>query len=370
MKRILILHISECGGHKKASFNIQEAMYSLDPDLEILNVNGFGHIYPWAEKFVDSIYYFVLRHCPKVWGRMYDKPKVASVLIPLSRIAHRIGFRKFANLIMSFNPDAIVATQAFPCGLSSDFKLHFELDIPLYAVVTDYHPHRFWIKNNVNHYFVACDDAKATLIEGGIDKEKIKTYGIPVSVQFLKTHQKQEVINEFGFKKDLPAILIMGGGLGYGPIKDIVKGLDKMQEQFQIITVCGRNKRLYKWFKRRARFFKKPMYYYGYVDFINKLMDFSDIIVTKAGGITVSEALAKKMAIIVIDPIPGQEERNVLYLEGKKALLKADTTSDINNMVKELVNDKDKLKSLQEKAQEHSNEDSSIKIAKLILDDK
>ena len=367
MKRVLIMHISEFGGHKKASENISEAIKFIDPEVKTLNINGFGYLYPRSEKLVDFFYTATIKRVPRLWGRMYDRNSIIKTISPLKKISNTIGFNKFSHLLKDFKPGVIVATQAFPCGIAADFKKKHRLNIPIFAIVTDYYPHRFWINSYIDNYIVACKEAEEMLISEGVGKEKIKILGIPISHRFLDTYAKEEVAAELGLNADLPSILIMGGGLGLGPIKDTFLKINKISFPFQVIVVCGRNKLLYNWFARRKNKFKRPVFYFGYIDFVNKLMDFSDIIITKGGGITVSEALSKSMAIIVINPIPGQEERNVNYLLDKKAIVRADNIYDVVNITKRLIGNPGDLALLKKAAHNISIRDSSLKIAYSII---
>ena len=367
MKRVLIMHISEFGGHKKASENISEAVKFIDPEVKTLNINGFGYLYPRSEKLVDFFYTATIKRIPRLWGKIYDRDSIIKAISPLKKISNTVGFNKFSHLLKDFKPAVIVATQAFPCGIAADFKKMRRLNIPIFAIVTDYYPHRFWINSSIDNYIVACKEAKDVLIAEGVDKEKIKVLGIPISHKFLETYTKEEVASELGFNSELPSILIMGGGLGLGPIKDTFLKINKIDYPFQVIVVCGRNKLLYNWFARRKNKFKRPVFYFGYINFVNKLMDFSDIIITKGGGITVSEALSKSMAIIVINPIPGQEERNVNYLLDKKAIVKADNIHEVKDIVKGLLNNPGGLISLKEAAHDISIRDSSLRIAYSII---
>lgn len=369
MKKILIFYISDFGGHSKAAENLKEAFQYREPGFEVLSINGFGYFYPFWEKFVDFIYTLVIKHVPHLWGRIYDRKKVINCLTPCRTLVNRLTFGKLAPLIKDFKPDCFIATQAFPCGLVADYKQKFGLEIPLIAVVTDYYPHRFWIHPFIDKYVVACDEAKDILIKEGVAPEKIKVLGIPISIRFLNVYSREEVYKSLGFLNNLNSVLIMGGGLGIGPIKAIAQQLDSLDVNFQIIVVCGRNKMLYNWFEKNKVKFSKPIFCFGYIDFVHKIMDFSDIIITKAGGITVSEALAKSLAINIIKPIPGQEERNVDYLLRRGAVIKAEEASSIGDIVKDLLRDKKKMLSLKEKARENSCIDSALRIVDLIKEE-
>lgn len=366
MKRVCIFHISEFGGHNKAGHNLSEAFRYKNPQIDVMNLNGLGYFYPRSERVVDFFYIAVIKYFPNLWGKAYDRKKVFTAIEPARRFVHKIAFSKLDKFINEHKPDCFVATQAFPCGLVADFKRKNKLKVPLVAVVTDYHPHRFWVDPAVDIYIVACAQAKDALIKEGVAPEKIRLLGIPISVQFLTSYPRQETVGELNLRKDLNSVLIMGGGLGLGPIKHIAKELDNLNQDFQIIAVCGRNKKLYNWFLRNGRKFKKPMSVFAYTDHIHKLMDFSDIIITKGGGITISEALAKGLCIVVTGSIPGQEERNVKYLSEKDVLINAATVEDVSAAVEGLLKRKKEMYALKERAKASSFIDSSLRIVDCI----
>lgn len=364
---VLILYISDFGGHSKAAENIKEAFLYRNSQMRILSMNGFGYFYPRGEKFVDFIYTFIIKHVPELWGRAYDRKKVIKTLTPFRKLVNKFSFGKLNKLMEKFEPTCFVATQAFPCGVFADYKEKFGINIPLIAIVTDYYPHRFWIHPFIDKYVVACQEAKDILIHEGVEEEKIKILGIPISAKFLTSYPRKNVAADLGFSNKLTSVLIMGGGLGMGPIEDIALQLDGIDKDLQIIVVCGKNKELYNWFDNNKKRFRKPLFYFGYIDFVNKIMDFSDIIITKGGGITVSEALAKGLAIIIANPIPGQEERNVKHLLRKNVVLEADRISCVKDLVCRLLADRKELYLLKEKAKENSYIDSSLRIVDLIL---
>jgi processive 1,2-diacylglycerol beta-glucosyltransferase len=368
LKNINIFHISEFGGHSKAAQNLKEAILYKNPKASVRSINGLGHFYPRSEKVIDFFYNKTIRHFPNVWGKAYDKKKVINALTPYRAIVHKFAFSKLERLFKTNHTDCCVATQAFPCGLIADYKKYKCLKMPLVAVVTDYHPHRFWVHPQVDRYIVACQDAKDVLIKHGVVEGRIRIVGIPISVKFLTAYPKQQVSNELGFANDLPSILIMGGGLGLGPFKTIAKDLDALEHNFQMIVVCGRNKNLHEWFLNNRKKFRKPIFSFGYTNHIHKIMDFSDIIITKAGGITISEALAKGLCIIVTNPIPGQEDRNVEYLLKQKAIVKVEDPRHSGAIVKDFLQDPKKIYSLRERAKEISFIDSSLRITDVIFE--
>lgn len=365
MKKILLFHISQYGGHKKASENIEEALRYRNPDIEIKNINGFGYVAPRMEKLIDFFYMLTIKYAPFIWGTIYDRKSVIKTMSPLRGIVNRFAIPKILPLIEGFSPDAILATQAFPCLIVAEIKKKYNLDIPLIAVVTDYYPHRFWIHPEITTYSVACNVARNILVSEGVPEEKIKVLGIPISYQFTQRLSREGIAREFGFALDMETVMIMGGGLGIGPIKQIIQRLEKLPRLIQLVVVCGRNAKLYEWIKKQK--FKKRIFAYGYVDFINKLMDFSDILITKGGGLTVAEALTKGIATLVINPIPGQEDRNVCYLEDKQAIIRATNLDQVLRQVNLLLDDITWREKLTRAARQIALDEATVKLADFVL---
>ncbi|MCF7888235.1 MAG: glycosyltransferase [Candidatus Omnitrophica bacterium] len=364
---IHIFHISNFGGHSQAALNIKEAILAKNNNAKVVNLNSFQYFYPRTEKVIDAIYKLVIKRIPSLWGKAYDHKMVAKHLRPWHTVVNYICFPKLRKYIKTKKPNCFITTQAFPCGIIADYKKKYKAKIPLIAVVTDFHPHRFWMHPYVDQYIVASDEAKMTLVKEGVAEAKIAVFGIPISIKFMNHSFDKELMKKLGFSSQLKSILVMGGGLGIGPIEKIVTNLDYLRHNFQIIVVCGKNKSLYRKLKKIKNKIKKPLFVFKYIEYIDKIMDFSDIIITKAGGITVSEALAKRIAIIITNPIPGQEELNVDFLIRRNAIIKADTLKQINESVANLIDNPDKLRFFKENAEKNSSGDSSANIANLIF---
>lgn len=365
--KVHIFHISEFGGHSQAAHNIKEAILAKQENAQAINLNSFQYFYPRTEKIVNFIYTIVIKKIPSLWGKAYNRKTIIKNLMPWRTIVSFISFPKLDRYIKAKNPDCFVTTQAFPCGLIADYKKKYRSKIPLVASITDFYPHSFWVHPFVDKYIVASYEAKQALVSEGVSPKRIHVLGIPISIRFAKDYKRSLIIKEFGFFEKLNSVLVMGGGLGIGPIEETVASLDRIEHDFQIIVVCGRNKFLYRRLKKKRAKIKKPLFIFGYTDSIDKIMTFSDIIVTKAGGITVSEALAKKMAIIITKPLPGQEEFNVDFLLRKKAILRADTPFQIQRAISALLKDPEKLSQLKGEAGENAFGDSSLKIADLVF---
>ncbi len=367
-KKILLLHISVYSGHHSAALAVEKALKLLEPDVEVLNVNAVHYTNPFVEKVLNRTYMGVIRNKPEVWEYLYDNPKVFRSISKLRDLIHRFNSGKLKTLLDEFRPDAIACTQAFPCGMVADYKNSFGLKVPLIGILTDCYPHSYWLFDSVDYYIVNSEAATDRFVEHGIPREKIRTFGIPIDPKFADTVDMDGVRAKMGIDKKIPVVLIMGGGQGMGPIQEIVSSLNRINRPIQMIIVAGSNKRLFNWFERRRYNFRMKSFVYGYASNIDELMAVSTLIITKPGGLTISEALSKGLPIIIINPIPGQEAKNTEYLLREGAAIKASSTGDAALLTEALLNHSLKLEQMRQNAGRIAKPNSAIDIARLILE--
>ncbi len=368
MKRILLLYISEISGHHCASLAIENALHQIDPSVETLNINSFNYTNPILEKMINRTYMSVVKRKPEIWDYLYDNPDVLKKTQRMREMIHRLNTGKMKTLLEEFKPDAIVCTQAFPCGMIADYKKASGLDIPLVGVLTDFAPHSYWVYDNVTRYIVPSEETGKKLIENGIDPARIAPFGIPIDPKFAASHDRDEILKRTALGRDSRRILIMGGTQGLGPIREMVALLDRSPLNIEIIVATGTNRRLYRALKRRARHLQKKNLLLQYATNIDEFMEISDIIMTKPGGITAAEALAKGLPMLIVSPLPGQEAMNTNYLLQKGVALKASSPQDAVILLEELLYNENKLRAMKEKAKTISRPESSINTARLILE--
>lgn len=364
--KVLLLYISEYSGHHCASSAIENAMHKLDPDVQTLNLNSFNYTNPILEKVINRAYMGVVKRTPEVWDYLYNNPKVLRSTQSLREMIHRFNEGKLKVLLDEFRPNAIACTQAFPCGMVADYKRSFDLDIPLVGVLTDYAPHSYWIYNNVDRYIVPSDETGKKLTDNGIDQAKIRAFGIPIDLKFREVLDRTHIFKKLSLDKEIPSVLIMGGTQGLGPIKEVVRLLDRSHLGMQIIIASGTNKKLYNWL--RSRSFKKKVAVFPYANNIDELMTVSKLIITKPGGITTAEAHAKGIPMLILNSLPGQEAMNTRYLLEEGVAVKSESPEDVVILLEELLYNEDKLKAMSDKALSLAKPDSSVNSAKLMLE--
>ena len=367
-KRIILMYISEISGHHSATLAIENALRSLDPATEILNINAFSYTNPISEKIINKVYMGVIKKTPAVWEYLYDNPAVEKRLRKIKEAINKINYSKLKDLFDRFQPDAVVCTQAYPCGMVADFKKTSGSNISLLAVLTDYIPHAYWIYDSVDYYIVPSSEVKTLLIKKGVAPDKINTFGIPFDPKFNVHVNKEEVLRRLHLDPKIPIVLIMGGGHGLGPIKTVIKSLEKSSQELQLIVVAGINKKLYRSLKRMKKKSKKKLLVFSFVDNINELMEIAKVIITKPGGITIAEALSKKLPMIIVKPIPGQEANNAMYLAKKRAAIKLDDPKFTHAVVEELLGNPHKLETFRSAIAQIKKPYASMDIAKLLLE--
>ena len=367
-KRVLLLYISILSGHHRAALAVEKALKYFNPDTEVFGINAFNYTNPILEKVINGTYNGIIKRTPEVWEYLYDNPKIVKNSQRLKDMMHRFNSAKMKSLIEDFNPDVIACTQAFPCGMVADYKTSFNKNIPLVGILTDFYPHSYWVYEAVDKYVVASSDAKVKLIENGVSPEKIEVFGIPIDRRFGVKEDHSALFKKLELDPTSKTILVMGGSGGWGPIKKILVLLDRIRADIQTIVVTGTNNKLYNNIQRKAKKLTKKVFVLGYCDYIDKLMSISDIIVTKPGGLTVSESLAKGLPIIIINPIPGQEAKNTEFLLSKKAAIKARNEEELAVLVENLCSMPTKLNAMKEAAAEIGKPEAALNIAKMILE--
>ncbi|MDD3374910.1 MAG: hypothetical protein PHY73_04205, partial [Candidatus Omnitrophica bacterium] len=288
--RILLMHITKTSGHHRATMAIENALKIVNPSIETMNINGFAYVYPILEKIVNRAYMSVIKRRPKIWDYLYDNPVFISRTGNIKKILNSAKHPKLARLFNRFQPDCVVCSQAFPCGMVGDFKKRYKYPVKLIGVLTDFAPHHYWLHDEVDYYIVPTKEAQDRLILDGIAKEKIKLFGIPIDPRFNTPVPVKEVADKLGFDLGVPTILIMGGGQGLGPIRSIVSSLAELDFNFQLIVLAGTNKKILKKLKKIRFPNKQKIRIFPHVNNVNELMDISTIIVTKPGGMTTARS--------------------------------------------------------------------------------
>ena len=336
--RVLIFSATYGAGHVRAAEAVSEALHDLVPGVEVIHLDFGEFIGKTINKVIKNTYIEVIKHTPKLWGKFYYSTAKISPHSVFQRFLNGLGRREFLDYIHSVQPALIVCTYPTVAGVLSQLRLRNILDIPLVTVVTDYAVHSQWIHPGVDMYIVGCAEVAEGLVKRGINRDRVHITGIPVHPKFEKELDRDRIRADLGLKPEIPTVLVMGGAYGVlGGAKRLCRFLADYPGQVQSLVVCGQDDRLYKSLDPVVEGARNTMVHFGFVTNVEELMTAADIIVSKAGGLTVSEALTKRLPILVLQPIPGQEEENAVFLARHGAGRVADTEEELEQVLRDLL---------------------------------
>ena len=333
--KAVILTISAGGGHNTAAKAINECFS--ERSIETVTIDAYKYFNKYLSDVVENGYLFSTKYVPKLYGKFYrmaEKKSDTDIKMKMGAFGTALVLRKFARFIAAQNADVIIATHIFAGELLTILREKGILDesVKTVGIVTDFTVHPFWEETNLDYYVTASELLNYQMVKKGIPEDKILPFGIPVHPKFSKKISKHEARGLLGVpNKD--TVFVIAGSMGFGDVAHHIKNLDKSGHDFQIIAVCGNNKKLKAHLEKMKDKMNKDMFVYGFVNNVDVIMDAADCIVTKPGGLTVSEALAKKMHLILIDPIPGQEDRNSEFLLNCGVAIKVSETCPVDEAV-------------------------------------
>ena len=366
MRRFLLLHITARSGHYRASCAIEQTIARLDPTAHVVSVDAFRYASPLFRWTISRSYLSLIQHQPDVWEYLYDNPAVHRRIQQLRTLLHRYHAGRLKQLLETVRPDAIACTQAYPCGLVADFKKHHGFDIPLVGILTDYAPHLYWFHETVDAYVVPSEQVKQRFLVRGVGPERVRVLGIPIDMRFLEATDREATARRYGLDVQQPIILIMGGSGGFGRIQDIVLNLDTVPNACQFVIMTGTNRALFTWLRRQS--FRHRVVPLDYTDAIPQLMDLATLLISKPGGLTTSEALAKQLPMVMVNPIPGQEAYNARFLLSQGAALQAGSPETVRQTVRDLLENPDRLEALRRRNAELARPTAAMDIARLLFD--
>jgi processive 1,2-diacylglycerol beta-glucosyltransferase len=338
----------------------------LDPEAHVTSVDAFEYTSRLVRWAISRSYFSLIRHQPDVWEYLYDNPDVHRRVQHLRELLHRYQTSKLRGLLETVRPHAIACTQAFPCGMVAHFKQHHGLTVPLVAVLTDYAPHLYWFHETVDAYVVPSEPVQQRFITRGVDPGRVRVLGIPIDPAFTLPGDHEETARRFGLNLQEPILLIMGGGSGFGPLREIVLQLDILPHACQFVVVTGTNHRLLLWLTQHR--FRHRMVALGYTEHVGKLMEVATLLISKPGGLTTSEALVKHLPLVIVDPIPGQEAYNARFLLSQGAAVQASSSKTVRQTVRDLLDNPERIVALRRRVAELARPHAATDITRLLFE--
>lgn len=369
-KRVLILYISKFSGHYRAALAIEAGLAKMPAEVEVTKINALNYTNPILGKVINRAYLEVIKKRPEIWERMYDNPEVMKKTQKAREALHRFNMAKMGKLMKKYSPDAVYCTQAFPCGMVADFKRTFSSNVILIGVLTDHAPHSYWLNDEVDYYVTPSSETASGLKAKGVAGDKIRVYGIPIDPVFGIKQDKGKILSSMGLEKGKPTILIMGGSQGLGAIEEAVFSLmSDAARNYQLIVITGSNKKLFKKLEKNSRKSSlRNIKLFPYVSNVDALMDAADVVVTKGGGMTTSEALVKGLPMVIVKPIPGHERMNTDYMVSKGAAVEVKDMVFLHDKLNELFDEPEKLEKMSKNALDIAHPESALDSASLLFE--
>jgi processive 1,2-diacylglycerol beta-glucosyltransferase len=337
-EKFLILTGDYGDGHKQAAKAICDALQRMYPDIDGKLVDFMELAHPYANPISRYLFLQGVKKFPSAYGFLFNKSRNSNPFSDLLKKMNRIGSRHLLSLIQSERPAMVVSTFPLAAGAMSVLKQYGLTDVPAATVITDHTCHSSWVHACTDHYLVGSDYVKQRLIRCGVPSYHISVTGIPIRREFAGSYDRERLLQKHGLDASQPILLVMGGGCGiFDSVAAFVEALDALPKLAQIVIVCGRNRKLEREFLRRAGHSKHRIRVKGYVDYVHELMAVADLMITKPGGLTISEALAMNLPMVLYKSIPGQEEDNADFLLQAGTALAADTRSALIAQISKLL---------------------------------
>lgn len=372
MKKIIIFYASYGGGHLSAAKSIETYFKNNYQNIDIKLIDCMKYINKTIEKISTAAYREMAKKVPWAWGKIYSDSQKGP-LAHISSRANAIMAVKLLKLLKQENPDLIISTHPFGSQMCGYLKRKGKINSEIATILTDFKSHDQWLVENnyINYFFVSNNNMKYELMNRNIPEQKIFVTGIPVSEKFLKNYNKKEILNQLNFSENKKTILFFAGGefgLGKSKTLEIFEKLVSDFENIQIIAISGKNETMKNNFIKITNEYKRnhSVTILEFTDKVAEFMSISTLVITKPGGLTSTEALTSNLPMLIINPIPGQEEENAEFLEENKVAIWLKKDDDINSILNILLNDENILKTMKDNTRLISRPNSTKNICEIL----
>lgn len=366
--KILVFYASYGGGHFSAASSIKQYIEEHYNNAEVMLVDCVNYINKGIDKISTGAYKSITRNAPGVWGEIYKLAKDG----PIANISTTIGkqmSKKILKLFEDYQPDVVISCHPLGNQMTSYLKEKGKTSCKLATVMTDFASHNQWLVGNeyVDYIFVSHEGMKREIVAKGIPENKVHATGIPLSNRFLQHFNRAAIKESFNLDLDKKTILFFGGGeFGLGKDKTVhilQSFIDNIGSTYQIIAIAGKNEKMQAKFQNivEENNVEKDVFVTGFSNQVPELMSISDLVVTKPGGLTTTESLASGLPMIVINPIPGQEVENTLFLEDKGVAIWVKDDDESAQKIAKILSDPEELAHMKIRskllAKKHSTKD-------------
>ena len=373
MKKVLVFYAAYGGGHLSAAKSIQKYLSENYTDAHTEMIDCIKYINTVLDKVTTGAYREMAKKTPSLWGKVYSKSQKGTLSYVSSR-ANKVMAIKLKNLIKEKNPDLIISTHPFSSQMVSYLKRKEKINCKLATILTDFASHEQWLIGHeyTDWFFVSNDNMEKQLCDFGVKKSKINVTGIPMSDRFFESFNRNEICDLFKLDPDKKIILFFGGGefgLGKDRTVQILRSIISQSTKYQIITIAGKNEKMKTSFEELVEELNanSRVRVLGFTDKVPELMSISSFVVTKPGGLTTTESLASHLPMVIINPIPGQEEENAEFLENNNVGIWIKKNDDIDKVVSNFLEDEEKIEEMRENTKLLAKKYSTKNICDIVM---
>lgn len=338
-----------------------------DPHFESTVVDSYKYAASVVSRVVSDGYLGMVKTIPQMYRFLYNRAERATEVGPFRTWIHQFTAGNLRPLLQDFRPDVVICTHAFPCGVMAEYKKQFGDAPPVVGIVTDFAVHSFWMHDNIERYAVATDEMRAAMIERGIRPERIVVSGIPVNTSFGELPSDVDALRaRLDLPRDRHVVLMMGGGLGIGPLATMMQSLNAVESPMCLVAIVGRSNHSAERVLEAAHDVRYPVRVLGFIGNVDEYMHASDVLISKPGGLTSAEALAARIPLVLFKPLPGQEERNTRYLVERRAALRAKSAKHLTRTIATLLQSESKRAEMRAAMQALAKPKAAVEVAGVI----
>jgi len=374
---ILLFYASYGSGHLSAATAIEQYIRENYPDAKTLKIDCVEYINKSINKISTSAYKSIILKTPVLWGQVYKLLKNDTIL-DITQFSNRFMAKKIFTLFEDFEPDLVISCHPLGGQITSFLKSHKKTNCKLATVMTDFASHKQWLigKDYTDYFFVSNIEMKTSLISEGIYPNKIYVSGIPISPNFYKNYDKENIYKSLNIEKNKKNIIFFGGGsLGLSSSSNIQAILTSLlqatDESHQIIIISGKNQKLYNDFQKTINntYHKSQIKLIDFTTELPELLPITSFVITKPGGLTITECISTNVPIILINPIPGQEKENAQYIADNKMGIWIKATKPTSEYFQEIFNDTKLIKEIKENQKKYSHINSTKNICDILINE-
>jgi processive 1,2-diacylglycerol beta-glucosyltransferase len=365
---VLILMASYGAGHRQAARAIGEALRDARPELSIATADYVDLVSPAFNRVTQSAYVLSVKYVPAAFGWFYHGTSRIGPRSGFQRYLNSLGRRRVLRLLDLRQPRVVVCTFPTQAGVISELVGRGAVRVPTVTIITDNTIHSQWIHPHTDEYCVSAEEIAAGVVSRGIPAARVHTTGIPIRPVFRQRFDRAETLRRLDLDPERPTVLVMSGA--FGMLTGVVaacRALLSLPQTPQIVLVTGRDRKLAEDVRLALGGPDRPLRVLGFVDEIAPLMQATDVLVTKAGGLTTSEALASRLPMVIYKPIPGQEQANTAFLTRHGAARSVRTARQLAATVRELLGQPERLDAMRAACERLGRPDAAAAVAEVVL---